>query len=337
MSNFYEDDLYDPDDVFLGSPPLRPVRTHLSPSPSPPLLKDVRYDQFEDEADPDGWPFGQLELEREDNDGFDDEVQKEIEVLQEANQELTVTDIAAFDADTLRQSALGSAQNPRIPSITTLYHDTEAAATLNSKFPDSPPERPPPHFVAHGPSRPSPPGDTFRRQPPSPGSWRGQQFYINDMHRRPSQTDGYQYISADDYFSSSDPETPSTDQSGSTPPAISIDRMAIAGITNPQIGGFVCTYPGCTAQPFQTQYLLNSHCNVHSSKTPHYCSVKGCPRSEGRKGFRRKGELIRHGLIHDSPGYVCPFCPDREHKYPRPDNLQRLVFSYRIIYHYGCR
>lgn len=36
--------------------------------------------------------------------------------------------------------------------------------------------------------------------------------------------------------------------------------------------------------------------------------------------------MIRHGLVHDSPGYVCPFCPDREHKYPRPDNLQRYVY-----------
>lgn len=35
--------------------------------------------------------------------------------------------------------------------------------------------------------------------------------------------------------------------------------------------------------------------------------------------------MIRHGLVHQSPGYVCPFCPDREHKYPRPDNLQRYV------------
>jgi hypothetical protein len=33
--------------------------------------------------------------------------------------------------------------------------------------------------------------------------------------------------------------------------------------------------------------------------------------------------MIRHGLVHSSPGYICPFCPDREHRYPRPDNLQR--------------
>ncbi|KXL42359.1 hypothetical protein M433DRAFT_153906 [Acidomyces richmondensis BFW] len=67
----------------------------------------------------------------------------------------------------------------------------------------------------------------------------------------------------------------------------------------------------------------SSHLNVHSSNRPHYCPVEGCKRGEGGRGFKRKNEMIRHGLVHNSPGYVCPFCPDREHKYPRPDNLQR--------------
>ncbi|KAG7135872.1 hypothetical protein HYQ46_008825 [Verticillium longisporum] len=40
--------------------------------------------------------------------------------------------------------------------------------------------------------------------------------------------------------------------------------------------------------------------------------------------------MIRHGLVHESPGYVCPFCPDREHKYPRPDNLQRHVRVHHV-------
>jgi hypothetical protein len=35
--------------------------------------------------------------------------------------------------------------------------------------------------------------------------------------------------------------------------------MSIDGITNPQIGGFQCTYPGCTAQPFQTQVSYDLH------------------------------------------------------------------------------
>lgn len=69
----------------------------------------------------------------------------------------------------------------------------------------------------------------------------------------------------------------------------------------------------------------SSHANVHSSNRPHYCPVKGCPRGDGGKGFKRKNEMIRHGLVHDSPGYICPFCPLREHRYPRPDNLQRYV------------
>ncbi|KAG7404494.1 hypothetical protein Forpe1208_v015904 [Fusarium oxysporum f. sp. rapae] len=40
--------------------------------------------------------------------------------------------------------------------------------------------------------------------------------------------------------------------------------------------------------------------------------------------------MIRHGLVHDSPGYVCPFCPEKEYKYPRPDNLQRHVRVHHI-------
>ena len=71
--------------------------------------------------------------------------------------------------------------------------------------------------------------------------------------------------------------------------------------------------------------LSSSHANVHSQNRPHYCPVQGCARSEGGKGFKRKNEMIRHGLVHESPGYICPFCPEREHKYPRPDNLQRYA------------
>jgi hypothetical protein len=88
---------------------------------------------------------------------------------------------------------------------------------------------------------------------------------------------------------------------------------------------FQCTHPGCNAQPFQTQYLLNSHATVHSSDRPHYCLVQGCSRGPGGQGFKRKNEMKRHGLVHSSPGFICPYCPDREHRYPRPDNLQRHV------------
>lgn len=69
----------------------------------------------------------------------------------------------------------------------------------------------------------------------------------------------------------------------------------------------------------------SSHANVHSQDRPHFCPVEGCPRSIGGKGFKRKNEMMRHGLVHNSPGYVCPFCPDQQHRYPRPDNLQRFV------------
>lgn len=95
-------------------------------------------------------------------------------------------------------------------------------------------------------------------------------------------------------------------------------------------GSFKCHHPGCNALPFQTQYLLNSHANVHSQDRPHYCPVEGCVRGPGGKGFKRKNEMIRHGLVHNSPGYICPFCPDQQRKYPRPDNLQRHVRVHHV-------
>lgn len=57
---------------------------------------------------------------------------------------------------------------------------------------------------------------------------------------------------------------------------------------------FKCNYQGCTAAPFQTQYLLNSHTNVHSQSRPHFCPVPGCNRGPNGKGFKRKNEMIRY-------------------------------------------
>lgn len=118
--------------------------------------------------------------------------------------------------------------------------------------------------------------------------------------------------------------TPSTDHSslgGGEGSASGGNELPVGS----EAGTFKCTFKDCTAKPFQTQYLLNSHANVHSSARPHYCPVYECPRSKPGQGFKRKNEMIRHGFVHESPGYACPFCPDREHKYPRPDNLQRCV------------
>ena len=150
----------------------------------------------------------------------------------------------------------GHANTPiTLPSISAqlgdISHLTEAV-TADSPFSQSPPGRPgPPRFSAipgQG-SPPKSPHDSFRPQLPSPG--RGPPYFYNaNSIRRPSQTDGGQYSGAEYSTPSTNTETPSTDQST---PMMPIDRMSIDGITNPQIGGFQCTYPGCTAQPFQTQ------------------------------------------------------------------------------------
>ncbi|KAM4055399.1 C2H2 type zinc finger domain-containing protein [Hirsutella rhossiliensis] len=195
-------------------------------------------------------------------------------------------------------------------------------------FARSPPlgrPRLPPISASHV-SPPISPSEAYQRSLPSPHSLPASSPYSY------YQTNGLGHRPSVELSTSAAGETPSTDHSASTPAtsASVADRMSIDGITNPQVGVYICNFSGCNAPPFQTQYLLNSHANVHSSARPHYCPVKGCPRSEGGKGFKRKNEMIRHGLVHDSPGYVCPFCPDREHKYPRPDNLQRHVRVHHI-------
>ncbi|KAL2271567.1 hypothetical protein VTJ83DRAFT_938 [Remersonia thermophila] len=169
------------------------------------------------------------------------------------------------------------------------------------------------------PPLPMPSTDAYRDGPPpghplaSPATSPG--FYHRPPNglRRPPE------------FGSTSSETSSVRPSSASPPASALDRMNLDGIANSAAGNYRCTFLGCSAAPFHTQYLLNSHLKVHSSERPHYCPVPGCPRGEGGKGFKRKNEMIRHGLVHESPGYVCPFCPERDHKYPRPDNLQRHV------------
>ncbi|KAJ5557679.1 hypothetical protein N7513_003265 [Penicillium frequentans] len=142
------------------------------------------------------------------------------------------------------------------------------------------------------------------------------------------------------HASSTTAKTPATSYPTSTEPVAPAARQWTPFSLHPSpqdgsaisnIGSYKCTYPGCAAAPFQTQYLLknSSHANVHSSNRPYFCPVEGCPRSVGGNGFKRRNEMMRHDLVHNSPGYVCPFCPD-QHKYPRPDNLQRHVRVHHV-------
>ncbi|KAH8653477.1 hypothetical protein BX600DRAFT_80398 [Xylariales sp. PMI_506] len=205
----------------------------------------------------------------------------------------------------------------------------EKELTLRHGFPHSPPAAAVPRMGMPGghSSPPISPHNIYQSMPSPAQSMHMHSPYGNYYKNGPSSR------SIDHSSVSSHTETPNTDLGTVSTPATSTsitDRMSIDNMTNPPTATFVCTFQGCNAPAFQTQYLLNSHANVHSSARPHYCPVKGCPRAEGGKGFKRKNEMIRHGLVHDSPGYVCPFCPDREHKYPRPDNLQRHVRVHHI-------
>lgn len=66
-----------------------------------------------------------------------------------------------------------------------------------------------------------------------------------------SQNQRLEYQSEGDYSSSNC--TRSTASSAGSGHILGINRMSIDGRTNPHIGGYQCTYPGCTARPFQTQ------------------------------------------------------------------------------------
>lgn len=226
----------------------------------------------------------------------------------------------------IHMSPRTDSNGPILPSIRDQLGDFRQLEVQSPAFSHHSPGVP--RIVGGHGSPPVSPQDFRQHNPMSPG-----QSIVPHSPYYPVNGIYQQRVSVE--YSSSNTETPSTDHSGSTPATQTsvADRMSIDGaaFNNPEgIGAFICKFPGCKAPPFQTQYLLNSHANVHSSARPHYCPVKGCPRSEGGKGFKRKNEMIRHGLVHDSPGYVCPFCPDREHKYPRPDNLQRHVRVHHV-------
>ncbi|KAG9255227.1 uncharacterized protein F5Z01DRAFT_673180 [Emericellopsis atlantica] len=235
--------------------------------------------------------------------------------------------IASFGLDPTGQSlpSLRSTLGP-LPSF--FHPDLSPRSAASPVYPHSPPygylspNQLPPMSSRNG-SPPISPPDSYKRGLPSPSS-----LQPSSPYRTLSQ--GSSHRPSVDYTNGAAVgDIPSPDSRiPAEAPAPSVDRMSIEGITNQ--GQFRCSVPGCTAQPFQTQYLLNSHANVHSSARPHYCPVPGCPRGEAGMGFKRKNEMIRHGLVHDSPGYVCPFCPDKDRKYPRPDNLQRHVRSRHV-------
>lgn len=90
-------------------------------------------------------------------------------------------------------------------------------------------------------------------------------------------------------YHGSDHDSPGSEMTG---PEDQSDESAQRSMSVSQ--GYTCPWPGCTAPPFQTQYLLNSHTNVHSNTRPHFCPVKDCPRGPGGQGFKRKNEMIRY-------------------------------------------
>ena len=310
--------VYDPDDVGLrDSPLLKPLRPRLQPTPSPPPEDLDSEDSKPVPSQGDAVLIGllgggkALEVARtagtENLAADDDEVSAIYERTDHTN------DLDYFTANAL-DSFHTSAPNSPNELLLGQANITSKANTLS-------------------PAQESPAKPEKTTTPKRPSQQDRSLLFADDTaanqfgNKNPnliSQLQSTQSsLVAPDFQVNSAP-SPETQISQSTVPNNSCS-------TDSRIGGFRCTYAGCTAKPFQTQYLLKSHANVHSSDRRFYCHVKGCTRSEGGKGFKRKNEMIRHGLVHESPGYTCPYCIDQGRRYPRPDNLQRLVYLYKIL------
>ena len=124
----------------------------------------------------------------------------------------------------------------------------------DSAYPQSPP--PPPLFNQTSPISVTSPRDP--RALPSPA---GQRFMHEQQMRRHSHADQHTYMGNSEYSSSSNAETPS-DMSTPGSASFGLHRMSIDVMDNPQIGGYVCNFTGCSAAPFQTQVNQKILCNV---------------------------------------------------------------------------
>lgn len=208
-------------------------------------------------------------------------------------------------------------QTQSLPSLqTTLSQINEPGMNGIHGFP--PPSGQSPKFVRHSPH----PSQGFGPSPASysqpspnmspPGVYPNHPNFWRTAPRRESMSTASTYEASTPVSASN----PSPAQSYPTPNVqdhqSSVDETPTPQLINGPLSAngplgssaFKCIYPGCTAAPFQTQYLLNSHANVHSSSRPHFCPEVGCARGPGGKGFKRKNEMIRHGLVHQSPGYI---------------------------------
>ncbi|KAE8379818.1 hypothetical protein BDV26DRAFT_155374 [Aspergillus bertholletiae] len=65
--------------------------------------------------------------------------------------------------------------------------------------------------------------------------------------------------------------------------------------------------------------------NVHSHDSFYFCPIDECPRGKGGEGFKSKNQMIRHSLVHNVPGYTCPFCPVSKKKYSHAIHLRQHV------------
>ena len=277
----------------VRSPMSRPAWKDLAPAPEPPPTKplDVRP------------PPLTIKTGRTEEDSIARSPALARFTIDPANADPSNT-LAALQMSPPRSSTAGSPEpKPNLPSLTATLSDAGKPFSGQS-----------PSFTRASPSQQYGPSLHSAMSPPSVPTHPA--FYRTSTTSTPSD---YTIVSASASGSISTPASSIFHQSpaaahptssAASPEQTRIDSSAeqvlspeseeheMNGMEGPFSNSiYKCSFPDCTAAPFQTQYLLNSHMNVHSDTRPHYCPVTGCARGPGGQGFKRKNEMIR---------WVCP-------------------------------
>lgn len=143
-------------------------------------------------------------------------------------------------------------------------------------------------------------------------------------------------------------------QSSSSSPAINhnISSPALQNPPMPVISSqntpmYRCQYAGCNEPPFQTRHLLkyifvqnqfiqrlttfSLHSELHEEPTVYFCSVAGCSRGKGGRGFETYFEKIRHALDHWKYSVMCTTLhSDDDHPHLLAKRLMTKWFTKQI-------
>lgn len=90
------------------------------------------------------------------------------------------------------------------------------------------------------------------------------------------------------------------DQVRSHPPSTAANGLVVPKTKEQtRFKRYKCLVPRCTAKPFRSKSLLDSHKVVHSDARPYSCPIRGCLQSFNRKNEMRRWVNLQHTTACD--------------------------------------